>query len=149
MRARRVVIPSSAAIARWMLPPKSMRSGPSSTATSTARAWLAPASRRAAAGGDLPAGIGLDEGKRALPRGQRRQHDPLHRLLVLGEDEIAEPPADLGLDRAMLAGDLLGIGAAYREFGLDLRIMGAEAELEAAVRHQRRDPGEQLVDMRF
>jgi hypothetical protein len=35
--------PSAAAIARYRLPPKSMRSGPS-TSISTASAWLAPVS---------------------------------------------------------------------------------------------------------
>ena len=42
MRERRDSTPASAAIARYMLPPKSMRSGPSSTSISTASAWLAP-----------------------------------------------------------------------------------------------------------
>jgi hypothetical protein len=44
MRERRDSTASAAAIARYMLPPKSMRSGPSSTSISTASAWLAPVS---------------------------------------------------------------------------------------------------------
>ena len=47
------------------------------------------------AGGDLPAREGLDDRQRALSRRQRRQDDALERLVVLGQDEVAEALAHL------------------------------------------------------
>ena len=51
--------------------------------------------------------------------------------------------------RRQLALDVVLVGAAHGQLGLDLRVVGAEAELDAAVGHQVLDPGEQLVDMQF
>src|SRR5258707_2504677 len=93
MRERRDSTPSSEAIARWMLPSKSMRSGPS------------------------------DHCQRAAAGGERIEHDPFERLIVLAEDEVAEAPAHLGLPRSELAPDLLHIGAAHGQLCLDLRIV--------------------------
>ena len=80
---------------------------------------------------------------------QRLQDHAFERVVVLGQDEIAEPLAHLGDDRRELALDVGLVGAAHGQLGLDLRVMGAEAELDAAVRHQFLDPGQQLVDMRL
>jgi hypothetical protein len=55
---------------------------------------------------------------------------------VLAEDEIAETLAHFCLDRCQLLLDLVHVGAADGQLGLDLRIMGAEAELDAAVEYQ-------------
>ena len=62
------------------------------------------------------------------------------RVVVLGQDEVAEPLAHLGHDRRELRADVVLVGAAHGQLGLDLRVMGAEAELGAAVRHQILDP---------
>src|SRR5207244_5762043 len=101
------------------------------------------------AAGDLPAGEGLDDGERAPFGGERLEHDAFERLVVLAKDEVAETPPHFFLHRRQLRLDFVHIGAAYGELRLDLRIVGAEAELDAAVRHQLLDPGEQLVDMRL
>src|SRR6516165_2086737 len=101
------------------------------------------------AGGDLAGSKGLDHRQRALACGECVEHDALERLVVLPKNKIAEPFAYLGLHRRQLALDLVHIGAAYGELGLDLRVVGAEAELDAAVGNELLDPGEQLVDMRL
>ena len=75
--------------------------------------------------------------------------DAFERVVVLGQDEIAEPLADLGDDRRELPLDIGLVGAAHGQLGLDLRVMRAEAELGAAVRHQLLDPLQQLIDMRL
>ena len=101
------------------------------------------------AGGDLAGGEGLDDRQRAVAGGERAKYDALQCLIVLAEDEIAEPPPHLRLDRCELPLDLLHIGAARGQLGLDLRIVGAEAELDAAVGNEVFDPGQQLIDMRL
>src|SRR5260221_11073313 len=60
---------------------------------------------------------------------------------------MAEPLAHFRLDGTELSLDVGHVGAAHGELGLELRIMGAEAELDAAVGNQILDPGEQRVDM--
>ena len=42
------------------------------------------------AGGDLAAGEGFHDGQGGVLRGQRGQDDAFQRLVVLGEDEVAE-----------------------------------------------------------
>src|SRR4029453_6500924 len=107
MRLRRDSAPPAAAMARLMVPPNSMRSGPSSRSTSTARAWVAPQRRWAAAAtssasagvisagggearGDQPAREGLHQGEGRATRAKRLEDHALHRLVVLGEDEVAQ-----------------------------------------------------------
>ena len=101
------------------------------------------------AGGDLAGGEGLDHRQRTLAGGECREHDAFERLVVLAEDEVAEPLAHLGLHRSELPMDLAHIGAAHGQLGLDLRVMGAKAELDAAVGDEIFDPGQQLIDMRL
>src|SRR5215472_6192553 len=101
------------------------------------------------AAGDLPAGKGLDDCERALLRGECLEHNAFQALVVLGDDEVTETPPHFRLHRRKLYLDVAQVGAPYRELGFDLRVMRAEAELDAAVRDQFLDSGEQLVDMRF
>src|SRR6516165_4420106 len=101
------------------------------------------------AGGDLTGGEGLDHGQRALAGSQCSEHDSLEGLVVLTEDKVAEPPAHLRLDWCELLLDLVHTGAAHGQLGLDLWVVGAKAELDAAVGNQVLDPGQELVDMRL
>src|SRR5262249_15500224 len=107
-------------------------------------AWHGRDARR-----DLAAGEHFDDGERAALAAQRVEDDAFERVVVLGEDKIAEPLADLGNDRNQLCFDVDRVGAAHRQLGLDLRVMRAKAELRAAVGHQRLDPLQQLVDVAF
>ena len=95
------------------------------------------------------AGERLDHRQRGLPARQLLQDHALERLIVLGQDEVAEPLAHLLLDRRELAPDVVHVGAAHGELGLELRVVGAEAELHAPVGHQRLHAREQAVDVRF
>src|SRR5712691_11729066 len=85
------------------------------------------------------AGEHLNDRQRAILRAQLLQDHAFERVVVLGQDEIAEPLPDLGDDRRELRLDVGVIGAAHGHLGLDLRVMGAEAELSTAVWYQRLD----------
>ena len=85
----------------------------------------------------------------ASPLGQLVQNHALEFLIVLGQDEVAEAFAHFLLDRCELATDVLHVRAAHGELGLELRVVGAEAELDAAVRRQRLHPGEHSVGTRL
>src|SRR6267142_5158228 len=87
---------------------------------------------------DVSAGERLDDRQRALTLRQLGQDDALQRLLVLGHDEVAHALAHLGLDRRQLAADVVHVLAADGQLGLELRVVGAEAELDAAVRRDRK-----------
>ena len=63
--------------------------------------------------------------------------------------KLPEAPAHLRLDRRELLLDLVHIGAAHGQLGLDLRVVGAKAELDAAVGDEVFDPGQQLIDVRL
>src|SRR4029077_17779914 len=67
----------------------------------------------------------------------------------LAEDEVAEAPAHLRLHWRELCLDLVHVGAAHGELRFDLRVMGSEAELDAAGGPQPLDAGEELIDMRL
>ncbi len=97
--------------------------------------------------GDLAAGERLDDGQRALPARQLAQHDALQRLVVLGQDEVAQALADLALDRRQLRADVAHVRSANGQLGLELRVVGAEAQLHGAVGHQLLDSGQQRVDV--
>src|SRR5262249_51683858 len=99
--------------------------------------------------GDLAARECLHGGERAVPRRQRAQDNALQRLLVFGQDEVAEPLPHFALDRLELLPDVVEIGSAHRQLGLELRIVSAEAELHAAVGHERIHPREERVDVRL
>jgi hypothetical protein len=94
------------------------------------------AGKRRQPGGDLAAREAFDHRERALARRQRGEHHALQGLIVLRQDEVAEAPAHLRLHRRELALDVRHVGAAHRELGLELGIMRAEPELDAAVDHQ-------------
>src|SRR3989440_8438279 len=96
---------------------------------------------------DLAAREHLDDRQRRLSPGQLREHHALERLVVLGQDEVAQPLADLLLDRSQLLPHVVHVAAARGQLGLQLRVVGAEAELHAAVGHERLDTGEQRVDV--
>src|SRR5947207_2253012 len=81
------------------------------------------------AGGDLTAREHLGDGQRGPALRQLGQHDALQRLLVLGHDEVAETLAHLGLHRRQLAAYVVEVAAAHGQLRLELRIVGAEAEL--------------------
>src|SRR6266545_4859326 len=110
---------------------------------------LLRARERHEAGGDLSAGERLDDRQRALTVRELRQNDALQRLIVLGQDEVAEAPAHFALYRDELCPDVVHIGAAHGQLGLELRVVGAEAELHAPVGHELVDAGEQRVHVRF
>jgi hypothetical protein len=80
---------------------------------------------------------------------QLREHHALERLVVLREDEVAEALAHLALDRRELLADVVHVGAAHGQLGLELRIVRAEAELHAAVRHHLLHAGEERVHVRL
>ena len=65
---------------------------------------------------------------------QGRQHHAFQRLVVLGDDEVAEPLAHLRLDRRQARYEVGLVGAAHGELGLELGIVRLEAELDVAVR---------------
>ena len=65
------------------------------------------------------------------------------------EDEVAEALAHLALDRRELLADVVHVGAAHGQLGLELRIVRAEAELHAAVRHHLLHAGEERVHVRL
>src|SRR5437870_1634532 len=99
--------------------------------------------------GDLPAREGLHDGERGLATRELGQNDAFERLVVLGQDEVAEPLADLLLDGGELPLDLVHVGPTHGQLGLELRVVGAEAQLHAAVGHQLLHAGEQRVHVRF
>src|SRR5712691_1139070 len=98
MRERRDSVSPSVAMPMQIVPPKSIRSGPSSRSIKMASAWLAPVSRRAASADvagddaaaeealgagqgrdacrDLAAGEGLDQGERSALFAQRLKDHP-------------------------------------------------------------------------
>src|SRR5882724_5779599 len=59
------------------------------------------------------------------------------------------PLVNLSLHHLELAPDVVHVGAAGGQLGLELRIVGAEAELHASVRYERLHPREERVDVRF
>jgi hypothetical protein len=73
-------------------------------------------------------------------RSASAQHHALQRLLVLAQDEVAQALAYLALDRRQLAPHVVHVGAAHGQLGLELRVVGAETELHAAVRHSSSTP---------
>src|SRR5215831_5761889 len=83
----------------------------------------------------------------SVPCREGAEDDALQRLLVFGQDEVAEPLPHFALDRLELLPDVVQIGAPHGQLGLELRIVSAEAELHAAVRHQGWDAGEERVDV--
>ena len=70
-------------------------------------------------------------------------------LIVLAQDEVAEPLAHLPLDRLELRPDVVHVGAAHGQLGLELRVVSPEPELHAAIGHDCVDPRQQSVDVRF
>ena len=80
---------------------------------------------------------------------QRVEHDPLERLIVLGEDEVAVAFAHLVHDRRELAAHVVHVLAPDRELGFELRIVRAETELDAAVRRHLFDSRKQRIRVRF
>src|SRR5215470_17896407 len=106
---------------------------------------LLGADLRREAGGDEAAGEGFDQGQGGPARAERLQDHALHGLVVLGKDEVAEALADLPLHRLELAPHVGHVGAAHGELGLELRVVGTEAQLEAPVGDQRLHAGEQAV----
>src|SRR5262249_9735850 len=93
---------------------------------------------RGAAGGreprrEMPAGEHLRGRERVAAVEQVGEDHAFQRLLVLGDDEVAQPLAHLGLDRLEPGGDLLLALAAHGKLGLELRIVRLEAELDGAV----------------
>ena len=101
------------------------------------------------AGGDLTAREHLDDSERCLTSRELCQHDAFQRLVIFTEDEVAEPLAYLTLHQIELAPDVVHVGTASGQLGLELRIVGAEAELHASVRHERFHSREQRIDVRF
>ena len=97
----------------------------------------------------LPARERLDQRERRLLRLELLHDHALEGLVVLAEDEVADALAHLALHRLELAADVLHVPAARGQLGLELRVVGAEAELHAAVRHQRLHPGEERVHVRL
>ena len=97
--------------------------------------------------GDLAAREHFDDRQRRLSLGQLGEHDALERLIVLGHDEVAQPLADFLLDRGQFLPNVVQVAAARGQLGLELRVVGAEAQLHAAVGHERLDTGEQRVDV--
>src|SRR5271169_2060224 len=69
--------------------------------------YLLGAGKMGDAGGDLAGGEGFDDRQRTLTGRESRQHDAFERLIVLAEDEVAEPPSHLRLDRRELLLDLV------------------------------------------
>ena len=65
------------------------------------------------------------------------QDDALERLVVLGEDEVAEALAHFRSTGASFRQISSMSRAAHGELGLELRVVRAEAELHAAVRRER------------
>jgi hypothetical protein len=100
-------------------------------------------------GGDLAAREHLHDGERRLTTRQLREHDAFERLVVFTEDEVAETLADLPLHYLQLAPDVVHVGAAGGELGLELWVVGTEAELHAAVRHECLHSREERVHVRF
>jgi hypothetical protein len=72
------------------------------------------------AGGDLAAREHLHDGQRGLAARELREHDAFQRLVVFAQDEVAEPLADFQLDDLQLAPDVVHVGAAGGELGLEL-----------------------------
>ena len=101
---------------------------------------------RGDARGDRTAGERFRVASVACRRAQRVQDHALEFLIVLGQDEVAEPLAHFLLDRRELAADVFHVRAAHVELGLELRVVGPEAELEAPVRYERLHPCEHAVD---
>src|SRR6266481_2832552 len=101
------------------------------------------------AGGDLPSREGLHYRPRAPPAAQLAQDDTLERLIVLSEDEVAEPGSHLALHGLELPADVLLVGPAHGQLGLELRIVGTEPELHAPVGHERFDARQEGVDVRL
>src|SRR2546430_15350501 len=99
--------------------------------------------------GDLTPGERLHDRERALAGRERAEDDALQRVIVLGQDEVAEPLAHFPLDRLRLLSNVAPIRAAPGQLGLELRLVGAEAELHAAVGHERVHAGEERIDVRF
>src|SRR5256712_1962921 len=91
----------------------------------------------------------LDDRERGPPTRELAQDDPLQRRIVLTEDEVAEALAYLTLDRRELPADVLHVRAAHRQLGLELRVVGPEAELHAAIGHELLHAPQQGVDVRF
>ena len=80
---------------------------------------------------------------------QFAEHHAFERCIVLGKNKVTETLAYLGLDRGEFLFDFVHVGAAHRQFGFKLRIVGAEAQLDAAVGSERFDAVEQAVGVRF
>src|SRR6516225_1908215 len=91
----------------------------------------------------------LNDRQRAILRPQLLQDHAFKRVVVLGQDEMAEALPDLGDNRRELRLDVGVIGAAHGHLGLELRVMGAESELGTAVWYQRLEAFEQRIDMAF
>jgi hypothetical protein len=99
--------------------------------------------------GHLSARERLDQRERPRLRLELLQDDALERLVVLAEDEVADALAHLALHRLELAADVLHVAPARGQLGLELRVVRAEAELHAPVRHEVLDPGEERVHVRL
>src|SRR5260370_989385 len=124
---------------------KSMRSG-----TGRPQSWRRRQSgRRGGAPRCRAGGKGLDRRHGPAALAKRFEDDAFETVVIFRQDEVAEPLPDFGDDRRQLRLDIARVGAADRHLCLDLRVMRPKAELGAAVRHQRLDPGQHLVDMAF
>ena len=99
--------------------------------------------------GDLSARERLDDRQRALTARELPQDDALQRLIVFRQDEVTEPLAHFPLDRRELPPHVVHVGATHGQLGLELRIVGPEAELHASVGHQLFDASQQRVDVRL
>ena len=100
-------------------------------------------------GGDVAARVGLRHCKRMSAFAQPGENHTLERLLVLGDDEIAETAAHFGLDRREPRHQVGLGGAARGEFGLELRVVRLETELDVGALLQRLDASQHLVGARF
>ncbi len=102
---------------RAMVPRRKARSAPASGARRAAR-WP-------------PVTVSAMASVKPLSQ-QLAQDDAFDGLLILGDDEVAEPLAHLGLGRLEQGGQRRVVVGAQRELGLELRIVRLEAELDAA-----------------
>src|SRR4029453_7756517 len=76
----------------------------------------------------------LRRGQRMAALEQGGQHHAFQRLVVLGDDEVAQPLAHLRLDRRQARYQVGLVVAAHGKLGLELGIVRLEAELDVAVR---------------